>query len=175
MDPTSRNLTDHQWEQAYNAYIASRERVKGASSGRSGSRRSNSGRSGDEGRTTKRVKKTDDRGAAIRSISSSMTKAGLLRRQIQDMSAYQDLRLLVNLLAYGLIGVLVISTAFMVYISTSMLMGVSALLTGGLQILLVIAVRLIVQVVIDIPDIMLYRELHTHTGEEAAKPEHIDA
>ena len=164
IDPTSRGLTDLQWEQSYKAYIASRERVKGASAS---GHRSRSGRSSDSSRRHRsdsapsRPPRVYDR--------SSLTKAGLLRQQIQGQSAYQDLRLLINILAYALIGVVTIATAFMVYISNSPMMGFSALISGVLQVVSVIVVRLIVNVIIDIPDILLYRELHQGDGEEVAE------
>lgn len=160
MDPTSRKLTDHQWEQAYSAYQVSQERVSrsesksegGSSKRRSSSRRSHSG-GGSESSSTQAMAKGMHAPAAL-------SRSGLLRYKVRQESAYSDLRFLVNILSYSIIALFVGITVFQIVFFTNVLAGVSALLTAALQVLCVVLLRLLVHVLIDIPDVMLYRSTH---------------
>ena len=166
MDPSSRQLTDLQWEQAFSAYNASRQRVK--SSGGSGHRSSQRSSSRRHSRSEQPI---------VTSASSSLTKAGALRRHVRDASGYQDLRLLVNLVAYVLVGLVIINTGVQIFFYTDLLASLSVLIRGVLLALSLIVLRSIVHVLIDIPDIMLYREINRNNlddGEEVAnESEHI--
>lgn len=155
IDPSARKLTEMQWEQAFEAYKTSRQRVgqTGQSSEEGGSSRRSSSRK----RSSSSRRHASGSSRASVQASASLTKTGLLKFQIQKASAYQDLRLLVNVLAYVLIALIVISVLFNIFVLPEILMAISILLTGLCQIVGVLILRMLIQALVDIPDILLYR------------------
>ena len=146
MDPSSRGMSDHQWEQAYAAYKSSRQR--GPSSDR---RRSSRGSKGHHRRSKS---KSSGRGGHT---PSSVSRLGRLRAKVREQSAYADLRMLVDLLVWVAVGIVVIAAVFTLMYYTSVPAAIASIFEAMLRILAVLAVRLLAQVLIDIPDIALYR------------------
>ena len=72
MDPSSRNMSEHQWNQAYAAYLTSRERV------------------GDNNNSRKRVKRVNSKPCTHK--PPNLSELGLLRYNVRKDSAYTDLR-----------------------------------------------------------------------------------
>jgi Flp pilus assembly protein TadB len=149
MDPSSRKLSEQQWQQAYSAYCSSRERVGVA--GKSTSSGSGSGKK------RRQSKKTSSEHASSRS-GSRLTTADL-RQRVREQSAYAELRMLVNFLAWGAIVVFILIAVVSMSFYTSVSAALVALLWGVAQVIGVSAARLLVQVLIDLPDIALYRSL----------------
>jgi len=88
---------------------------------------------------------------------STLSASGALKAHIRAESAYADLRLIVNLLSWVILAAIIIIT-----ILQGMLLqlpGVTslALLSGAIKALGVVVLRLVVHVIIDIPDVALYR------------------
>jgi hypothetical protein len=158
MDPTSRNLTDHQWEQSYAAFQISQQRASGGSSKRKGEGGSSRG-SGRRRHSTKQASKGMH-------APTALSKTGFLIREVRKETAYSELRFLVNILSYLLMALIVGNALFQVVVFTSMLAGVSVLLTAGLQIVIVVLAKLLVQVLIDIPDVLLYRHSQGDTEDD---------
>jgi hypothetical protein len=134
MDPSSRKLSEHQWNQAYAAYLKSRERVSGIDNG------------------------TRKRGTHA---PSNLSELGLLRRTVRDQSAYADLRLIVNYLAWLAIVLVILATIVSLFYYTSSSASIVVLLKAALQVIGIVILRLLSQVLIDIPDIALFRALRT--------------
>ena len=137
MDPTTRNMSDHQWQQAYAAYRSARERVVGS-----------------ERKSKKRRPSKSVRGAHT---PSSLSSLGLLRSTVRDQSAYADLSLIIDLLAWIAIAVVVLAAVVSLFFYTSMPAALVSLLGAGLEFIGIVVARLLAQVLIDIPDIALYR------------------
>jgi len=168
MDPTSRQLTDLQWEQAYNAHKASRQRVSGGR--RRGREPSRSSRSKDKTSSTSgktRKRRSSEPSVPAPANYSSQTKAGLILRRVRAASAYGDLRLLINLLAYVLLGLVLISVGIKVFFFTGGLVVITAILEGLLQIAGIFLLRYLAHVLVDIPDVMLYRELNHESSVDS--------
>ena len=145
MDPSTRKMSEHQWGQAYAAYCSSRDHARGGqpSSSKGGSlqRRRSSKSSSSQGMHT----------------PSTVSAAGVLKAHIRAESAYADLRLMVNVLSWVILGAIVIVAILQgVAFSSPAVTGV-ALLSGAIQALAVVVLRLVVHVIIDIPDVALYR------------------
>lgn len=88
---------------------------------------------------------------------STLSASGAFKAQVRAESAYADLRLMINLLSWVLLGGIVIVTILQgVLFSTPAATGV-ALLSGAIKAVAVVVLRLIVHVIIDIPDVALYR------------------
>lgn len=169
MDPSTRNMSEHQWSQAYAAYCSSRELARSgrSSSGRGSSRRRSS--------TVGSVK-----GAHA---PSTLSASAVLKAQVRAESAYADLRLMVNVLSWVLLAVIVIVAILqgivlgsivgggMDQVSGSLAGAGVALLSGTLQAVGVILLRLIVHVIIDIPDVALYRACEAQTSVAEAPAE----
>ena len=145
MDPSTRKMSEHQWSQAYAAYCSAREHARGghssASKGGGASRRRSSAKSSSQGMHA----------------PSAVSASGALRARVRAESAYADQRLLVNVLSWVILGAIVI-----VAILQAMLLPVPSaagvvLLFGAVQALVVILLRMMVHVIIDIPDVALYR------------------
>ncbi|MEM1221293.1 MAG: hypothetical protein AAGH40_00910 [Verrucomicrobiota bacterium] len=157
MDPSARRMTEHQWKQAYAAYISSRERVRNSNSGK---RRS---RSSGEAATA--------RGTHAPAISS---EAGILRTQVRGETAYSDLRMLVDIFSWIAVALIVTRALITVIGYPNAVMSITAIVEAGVQVVLALALRLLAHVFIDIPDIALYREVvaqKEHASKQAASVE----
>lgn len=149
MDPSSRNLSDQQWQQAYAAYLSSRERV--------GKKSDSSDRSGGASPRKTRSKKGNSTGKRGQHGSGSVSDLNLLRHTIREQSAYSDLRLIIDILAWVAIALIVVVGLVSTFVYTSIPTAVLALLSACVQIIAVVVARMLVQVIVDIPDIALYR------------------
>jgi len=153
MDPSTHKMSAHQWEQAYAAYRSSREHARSgrSSSSARGRRKQSSNRSGTPGMHG----------------PSTLSASGTLKACVRAESAYADLRLMINLLAWILLGAVVIVALLQVIVVSSLVAFCVALLTGAIQALGVVLFKLIVHVLIDIPDIALYRASQAQRSEVA--------
>ncbi|MFQ3269862.1 MAG: hypothetical protein ACI9A1_000172, partial [Lentimonas sp.] len=134
-----------QWSQAYAAYCSSRENARG---GRS---------SGSNSSGAQRKRSSSKSSSQAMHAPSAVSASGALRARVRAESAYADQRLMVNLLAWVILGAIVIVAILQgVLIPSPAATGI-ALLTGAIKALAVIVLRLIVHVIIDIPDVALYR------------------
>lgn len=156
MDPSSRDMTDHQWRQAFDAYQRARERVGGESGEASRRRRR---RRPSENQSTQETVRGQHR-------PSSLSEAGNLRSAIRAESAYQDLRLLIDLLSWLAIIVVVLGTVVSLFYYTSLAAVLIDVLDAAVQVIAILAFRFVIQVVVDIPDIALYRTLHPMDSSE---------
>ena len=144
MDPSSRKLSVQQWNQAYAAYLTSRKRVSGIDN---------------RSRKSRNIKKKiSKRGTHA---PSNLSELGLLRLTVRDQSAYADLRLIVNYLAWLAVVLVILTTTVSLFYYTSSSASILVLLKAVLQVLGIIILRLLSQVLIDIPDIALFRALRT--------------
>ena len=98
---------------------------------------------------------------------STLSASGTLKACVRAESAYADLRLMINLLAWILLGAVVIVALLQVIVVSSLVAFCVALLTGAIQALGVVLFKLIVHVLIDIPDIALYRASQAQRSEVA--------
>lgn len=161
-DPSASELNDHQWEQAYAAYLRTREKrsARGGAAGE-GSSRSRSGRSGRSRRSGRGTGATT-----------------LLRKRIRGQSAYLDLRVGVNVLTWIALGVVVLGGIIRASLAaagggsvgTSLML--EAILLAVFQALAVVLARLLAFVLIDMADIALHR---AHGGSEPGKRESPDS
>ncbi|MGB0408823.1 MAG: hypothetical protein ACPGIC_02395 [Opitutales bacterium] len=145
VDPSARNMTEHQWQQAYAAYRSSRERLSGAS-------RESGGASGRRRRSKSTVP------SSARAPQGLMPTAQL-RNEVRANSAYSDLRLLIDLLAWIAIGVVVLATGVKLVYYTNISAALVALLDAVVQVVAVLGLRLLAHVITDIPDIALHERL----------------
>lgn len=144
MDPSTRKMNKHQWEQAYDAYRRSRERVRRKPD--QPARRSHGG-------DTSSSKLVASRGMHV---PSALSKSAQLRAQVRAESAYAELRTMVNMLAWCAVAVVVVLLLLKLAFYTSVQSGVIVIGSALMQILLVFIVKLLAQVLIDIPDIALF-------------------
>lgn len=144
IDPTSHKMTDHQWQQAYLAYRNARERV-----GEGKQKKSSS--------SSKRRRSSSSRAESSRGIAHS--PIAQLRSDVRQSSAYTDLRMMIDLLAWIAIGVIVIAAAVKLVYYTNSSAAIVAILNAVIQVIAVVALRLFIRVVIDIPDIALHERL----------------
>jgi hypothetical protein len=174
MDPSTQKLTDHQWEQAYEAYKLSRKRVRESS-------RQSSETSGKDGSRRRRSRSTSSRSRSASHQRShkfaSMTKTALFKHRIQSDSAYQDLRLLIDVISYILMGLVAFSALSKIVAYSSMFSAASTLVDAIFQIILLLVGKWLINVLIDIPDILLFRELNSFEDAESAEAtaRHTDA
>lgn len=150
MDPGSRKLTESQWQQAYAAYRSSRERVHGRSD------------SSDDSEENKRSTKLPPAGMHV---PTTVSAAAQLRKKLREESAYADLRSLIDLIAWVVIGLTILIAGFQAVASSntaSILLSVGG---GLLNVVLVVVARLLIHVLVDIPDVGLYR-----MAQESAHP-----
>ncbi len=145
VDPSSRDMTDHQWKQAFDAHQRARGRVGGGSGEGSRRRRRRSGNQSSQGAPRGQHR------------PSSLSKAGNLRGAVRAESAYQDLRLMIDMLAWVAIVVVVLGAVVSLFYYTSVAAALVNVLGAAVQVIAIIAARLLIQVLIDIPDIALYR------------------
>jgi len=156
MDPSTRKMSDHQWQQAYAAYCNARENARGGrstgSTGSGGSRRRSSTTSSAQGMHA----------------PSTLSAPGALRARVRAESAYADQRLLVNVLSWVILGAIVIVAVLQAMMLSVPSAAGAVLLFGGVQALVVIILRMMVHVIIDIPDVALYCACHAQkSGVEA--------
>ena len=157
MDPSSRQMTDHQWKQSYAANQSARERV-GAGSG-------------SEDKVNKRQKSkstnSSDPKSSLRGSqqSSAVSDLGNLRQVVRQQSAYSDLRLVIDILAWVSIAVFILIAVVSMFFYTSAVGAIISLLWAGLQIVGVVVARLVVHVLVDIPDIALHQSLQKSTAK----------
>jgi len=142
MDPSTRKLSEHQWGQAYAAYCSARENPRGG--------RSSTAKDGSQ-------RRRNSSSAAGMHGPSTLSASGALKAHIRAESAYADLRLIVNLLSW-----VILATILIITILQGMLFPLPgatsiALLSGAIKALGVVVLRLVVHVIIDIPDVALYR------------------
>jgi len=142
MDPSTRKLSEHQWGQAYAAYCSARENPRGG--------RSSTAKDGSQ-------RRRNSSSAAGMHGPSTLSASGALKAHIRAESAYADLRLIVNLLSW-----VILATILIITILQGMLFPLPgatsiALLSGAIKALGVVMLRLVVHVIIDIPDVALYR------------------
>ena len=165
MDPSSRKMSDQQWQQAYTAYRSARERVGGGAQSENKSsskakKRRHSNASSQRTGNRKENAKLSRRGAHRPNNASELVT---LRHEIRGQSAYSDLRIIVDVMAWVAAGVVVLAGVFTLFYYTSVPVTLTSLLGTLVQVIGIIVARLLVQVLIDIPDIALYRtqrELH---------------
>ena len=157
MDPSSRQMTDHQWKQSYAANQSARERV-GAGSG-------------SEDKVNKRQKSkstnSSDPKSSLRGTqqSSAVSDLGNLRQVVRQQSAYSDLRLIIDILAWVSIAVFILIAVVSMFFYTSAGGAIISLLWAGVQIIGVVVARLLVHVLVDIPDIALHQSLQKSTAK----------
>lgn len=150
MDPSSRKFSDRQWRKAYAAYKRSRKRL---------SENSSAAKSGE---TPKRRRKSAKSGPSHgRPVHSPL---GGLRDEVRENSAYRDLRLVVDILAWIAIGLFVLTGAIKLVYYTNSNAALVALLVAASQVVGVVFLRLLVHVIIDIPDIALYDRIYLKTN-----------
>lgn len=145
MDPSSRKFSESQWQDAYAAYRSSRKRLSGG------------GRS-ESGNSSKRRKKSSREGVA-RSAPSQNPIADL-RNEVRQNSAYSDLRMMLDMLAWIAIGVAVVAAALKLAYYTNTSAALGSIMDAVFKIIAVVVSRLLAHVVIDIPDIALRNRLH---------------
>ncbi|PXA04756.1 hypothetical protein DDZ13_06190 [Coraliomargarita sinensis] len=140
IDPTSRKFSKRQWQKAYAAYRSSRERVVEKSSAKS----------------SDSSKRHRSRGKSRSSHHASSHNPVLnLRNEVRQNSAYGDLRLMVDLLAWVAIAVVVLVGGVKLTLLTDGI-ALVALLNTSAKVIAIVVLRLLGHVVIDIPDIALY-------------------
>lgn len=155
MDPSSRKLTSSQWQQAYAAYRSSRERVHG--------------RIEENDEASESTQKTSLPPAGMH-VPSTVSATTQLRKKIREESAYADLRTLIDLIAWGVIGLTVLIASFQVASMNDTAAVLLAVGDGLLSVTVVVVVRLLIHIIIDIPDVGLYRiaQESSHHAEEMA-------
>ena len=105
---------------------------------------------------------------------SNVSATGALKAHLRQESAYADLRLIVNLLSWILIGAVVASGLLQMLIYTSPAAAGVALLRASISVILVVVLRQILHVLIDIPDLALYRMCQVRKPEQASELETED-
>lgn len=154
MDPTSRKMSEHQWKQAYAAYRNARERVSGGgheAKSQSKSRRHSKSKSASSARGSHRP--------------SSVSELGVLRHQVREQSAYADLRLIVDILSWLAVAIVVLTGVVSLFYYTSVPVALMSILGAAVQIIGIVIARMLVQVLIDLPDIALYRSLQESSNQ----------
>lgn len=149
VDPSTKKMNDRQWEKAYAAYCSSRERVRKT---RAASHR----RSSEESETN-----GDSRAEGALPVGP-----GSLRDRVRQHSAYADVRMVVNILVWVMIGAITILAVLQMATYTSPAAGGAALLSAAIRILGLLIIKFILNVVIDIPDTTLY--LATRRGNSSS-------
>jgi hypothetical protein len=84
---------------------------------------------------------------------------------VRQQSAYADLRLIIDILAWVTIALFLMIAVISMFFYTSGPVAIMALLWAGVQIIGVIVARLLVHVVLDIPDIALHQSLQKSTAK----------
>jgi hypothetical protein len=149
MDPSSLRFNEHQWKQAYTAYLSARQRVR---EGGGDSASSNSG-------GTKRRRRNESKNSRGMHNPSVLSEAGILKAKIRQQSAYADLRLIIDVLAWFAMGVVVVIALLGMLGGFNAYSVLSALIEGVLGVLVVFVAKFLIHVIIDIPDVALYLEV----------------
>lgn len=161
MDPSTRKLSEHQWGQAYAAYRSAREH-----------RRSSSSPSGRQSRRRSVSTPSASSSASGMHAPSTVSASGALKARVRAESAYADQRLLVNVLSWVILGAIVIATVLQAMVLAVPSAVGAVLLVGVVQALVVVVLRLLIHVLIDIPDVALYRASRMealNSGSDAAE------
>jgi hypothetical protein len=88
---------------------------------------------------------------------SALSASGALKAHVRAESAYADLRLIVDLLSWVILATILIITILQAMLFSLPAATGVALLSGAIKALAVVVLRLVVHVIIDIPDVALYR------------------
>ena len=158
IDPTTKKFADYQWEQAYAAYRRTRENRA--------SKRENSES------PRRRTHMTDG--------AQASSRLGGLREHIRSQTAYLELRMMVDTLVWAAIGVVVLAGLISIFVSASgggaisVSLMVMAFLRAALQVIAIFAIRLLVHVLIDIPDIALYRTAIERESRTAGQQDPVE-
>lgn len=157
MDPSSRQMTDHQWKQSYAANQSARERV-GAGSASDGIVNK---------RQKSKLKNSFDFKSSLRTSQQlgAVSDLSNLRQVVRQQSAYSDLRLIIDILACVSIALFILIAVFSMFFYTSAASAIISLLWAGIQIIGVVVARLLVHVLVDIPDIALHQSLQKSTAQ----------
>lgn len=184
-DPTSKDFTESQWERAYDAYKSSRRKLRGSgdskrSSGRSSSRdssksrdrersRSSASSGGSDSSSARKISRGSEKKRVKRSRSSAPIPAGeelsfklstsrLGLRQVRSDSAYNELRVLIRLMAWVAIVLIALSVAVKALYYTDSSAVLVALLEGLLKVVGVFVLRPFLEAMLDIPDIAMKQQ-----------------
>jgi hypothetical protein len=84
---------------------------------------------------------------------------------VRQQSAYADLRLIIDILAWVAIALFLMIAVISMFFYISAPVAIMALLWAGVQIIGVVVARLLVHVVLDIPDIALHQSLQKSTAK----------
>jgi hypothetical protein len=146
MDPTARKMSADQWKRAFDAHLRAKERVHG---GRRDSQESAGSSKEGRGRSNRASRHgfSGHRGADPSAV----------RQRVREESAYSDLRLIVDILAWLAIAVVILTALVPLFFNTPIPVSLVALLNAMIGVISVIVARLLIQVLIDVPDIALYR------------------
>jgi hypothetical protein len=158
IDPSTKSMAEHQWVQAYSAYCSSRERLR---AGRQKARV----KSGSE----EKSKSSSSQHSRGMHRPSSISDTALLKTRIREQSAYSDLRVIIDVLAWVAIAVIIVIALLGIVAGFNFYSSLSALVVGGLNVLLVFVVKFLIQVVIDIPDIALYRQVYERAEQSSVE------
>ncbi|MEC7487881.1 MAG: hypothetical protein VYE55_06195 [Verrucomicrobiota bacterium] len=138
VDPLSRKMNQHQWEQAYEAYCSSRYRVSQSySKDRFDTNKGN------------KPKSASHRPSALSSI-------GALRNEIRSISAHSEVRKIINLLCWIAIVLTSITTILKFLFYPGFDSQIIALLNGAGRVALLLLLKYISQILIDISDSSLF-------------------
>ncbi|MGJ8639809.1 MAG: hypothetical protein ACSHYA_10480 [Opitutaceae bacterium] len=148
-DPAAQRMTEHQWKQAYEAYCSSRERLRKTL------------KSKDSGTSSKRSSSKKSGGKSEHSGSSSLLNPNLdpksLKLQVRQNSAYRGLRTIVDILSWIVIVIFAANAILKMTQSVDTYDNVSFILDGILGVLITAVLKQLLQVIIDIPDIALFK------------------
>ena len=96
----------------------------------------------------------------------NLSDLGLLRYNVRNQSAYTDLRSIVNYVAWMAMVLVIFTTIVSLFYYTSSIASIVLVLKAILQVLGIIILRLLIHVLIDIPDIALYKALRTSKSKQ---------
>ena len=165
IDPTTRHFSDDKWEEAYLAYKQARIRL---SKGKDGGGKRSSRRKRKVSADSSQSSASDDSNRVIASRESSGEAANhrspgrlasKLRAEDRRDSAYRDLRLGFDVLAWAVIALIVLSVVVKWFYYTDVSVALDAGLSGAAEVTLVFLLRLLVHVIIDIPDVALHKRI----------------
>jgi len=148
IDPSCRKFSDRQWRKAYAAYRRARERVGDgahAKSGESSKRRRSPGRESSSHH------------------NYAQNPAIHFRNQVRQNSAYSDLRMILDILAWVMIGLIVLGGGIKLAYYTDGSIALAALLDAAVKVIVVAVLRLLAHAIVDIPDIAIYKQLSKQT------------
>lgn len=144
IDPSTKKFTERQWQKAYAAYCSARERV-------------NEGGHSKSSNNSKRRRRSTKAGATQHTYSHG--PLAQLRNEVRQNSAYNDLRMVLDLLAWIAIGLVVFAAGVKLAYYTDGSAAVIAVLNAAVRVVAIVALRFLAHVIIDIPDIALHKRL----------------